>query len=334
MDAITDQAAEWFTRHREEPLSAAERARFSQWLAESPVHLREYVAIAEMWGALHSENARDEATPEALLAAARDGLNVISLSARSDSKPPRHRRGIYRWAAAAVLLLVLGGVTTYLSSTWNHYETARGEQRSLVLPDGSVVQLNTLTRAVVRFDAARRRVELPEGEAFFRVAPDKSRPFEVVTPFAVVRAVGTEFNVYSRARNTRVAVLEGTVLVSPGREVTEAAGAAEPVTAHKSVSLTPRGRTNDLKPFNPELETAWIQRRLVFDAERLDQAIDAFNLYNRTQLRVEDPQLAAFRVSGVFNADDPGALVKYLEHIERATISRRDGAVVVLSATP
>jgi ferric-dicitrate binding protein FerR (iron transport regulator) len=56
-DDPTSQAINWFTRMREDDLTVADRKRFDEWLAESPVHMREYLQIVDVWGSLH---ARDE----------------------------------------------------------------------------------------------------------------------------------------------------------------------------------------------------------------------------------------------------------------------------------
>src|SRR5689334_14134600 len=65
-DRITEEAADWFSRIREEELSRADRERFAQWLAESPVHIREYLGISETWGALQAAQHWPEQTSEQL----------------------------------------------------------------------------------------------------------------------------------------------------------------------------------------------------------------------------------------------------------------------------
>ena len=89
--------------------------------------------------------------------------------------------------------------------------TGLGEQHSEVLPDHSVVELNTQSEIRVGFTAAERRVELVRGEAFFDVAKDPARPFIVVTDLATAKAVGTRFSVYRALSGTIVTVAEGRV---------------------------------------------------------------------------------------------------------------------------
>jgi ferric-dicitrate binding protein FerR (iron transport regulator) len=191
----------------EQGLSTAERRQFSDWLAESPAHVREYLSAGEVSGALAQMSAwPEDSTQDLLELVARErGSNVHRLDPETRGTPaiaPPTTRGARAWprcAAAAVevgIAIVLGWTRQNSASGEIVYQTARGEQRSVVLTDGSIAQLNTLTRLIVHFDKHERRPELPSGEALFRVAHDKARPFIVDTPYASVRAVGTAFNVY------------------------------------------------------------------------------------------------------------------------------------------
>jgi transmembrane sensor len=241
---------------------------------------------------------------------------------------------------ASVALIAL---IAWPSLTWRStYRTSRGEQQSIVLSDGSVVQLNTLSTLVIHFDKDRRRVALPQGEALFRVAHDSARPFDVETPFAVVRAVGTEFNVYNRTDGTQVSVIEGKVRVGTAPSTAQKSSASPglaaqsddahsssssstqsviPLAAGQQVTVSPVAEPKPI-PANVSTATAWIQRRIVLDNDSVRTAVDEFNRYNRLQIHVQDEELAGLRISGVFDVDDPKALIKYLEQIQQARTSR------------
>ena len=106
----------------------------------------------------------------------------------------------------------------------------------VTLDDGSLVHLNYNTRLIYpeKFGRGDRNVIL-EGEAYFMVAKDKSRPFVVHTPDGSIRVLGTEFNV-----NTRV---DGNDNVNGGRYRTEV------VLVKGSVSVAPaKGKEQMMKP--------------------------------------------------------------------------------------
>ncbi|MEJ1961315.1 MAG: FecR domain-containing protein [Gammaproteobacteria bacterium] len=61
--------------------------------------------------------------------------------------------------------------------------------------DGSAITLNTDSQLRVALTEAERRVDLKQGEAFFEVAKDSTRPFVVEAGRKRVVAVGTKFSV-------------------------------------------------------------------------------------------------------------------------------------------
>ena len=100
----------------------------------------------------------------------------------------------------------------------------------VTLDDGSLVHLNYNTRLIYpeKFGRGDRNVIL-EGEAYFMVAKDKSRPFVVHTPDGSIRVLGTEFNVNTRVDGndndnvnggryrTEVVLVKGSVSVAPAK---------------------------------------------------------------------------------------------------------------------
>lgn len=142
---------------------------------------------------------------------------------RRPSRSRRSRRG--RWAAAAPLVVIMVTALTFLlfdrlpvdlgMSKEKVYTTQRGQRAVIKLTDGTDVRLNVDSRLVLpngTFGEDRREVRL-EGEAYFDVARDTSRPFRVRAKDASIRVLGTAFNVeaYPDDIETRVAVEEGGV---------------------------------------------------------------------------------------------------------------------------
>lgn len=104
--------------------------------------------------------------------------------------------------------------------TYNTMHTPRGRQFQLLLPDGSKVWLNAATtlKYPTGFTTGERIVEM-EGEAYFEVAKDPSRPFRVKLPNNnTIEVLGTHFNVnsYTDEKNMTTTLLEGAVSVNAG----------------------------------------------------------------------------------------------------------------------
>lgn len=151
--------------------------------------------------------------------------------------------------------------------------TPRGGAYMLELPDGTKVWLNaasSLQYLPVTGQVAERRVAL-QGEAYFEVAKDKTRPFFVETAHQVVRVLGTHFNVsaYDDEPSTRTILFEGAVLVRLSKRISgnsDRASEARLVPGQQSL-LTETGiklGTADLKE-----ALAWKNGYFIFNEETL-----------------------------------------------------------------
>jgi transmembrane sensor len=365
-EQLISEAAEWFARVHDPELPPASREEFTRWVLQSPAHIAAFLRVTRSWGdiGLAGENMP---SLEELVGNARGSAdqfsNVVGLPSNVIALPsfvppgepeaPKQSWVRGRWktlAAVAATVLVAIPVGWLSLDRWlnpSHIETAIGEQRSIALADGSLVQLNTNSELRVDLQAHERRIVLERGEARFTVAKDPSRPFLVKTPLATVRALGTVFNVQIAPQGTDVAVLEGHVEVttragdkpapapsdSPaelaerlkrGGGSATVAPKAQPnltvqqVTALKlgsgeQAAVTPEGKI--LPDVGPPLErvVGWTDRRLVFREETLSTLIAEVNRYHEHPIRIVDPEIAGLRISGTFAAYDLPSLIQYLE---------------------
>ncbi|MBO5191148.1 MAG: FecR domain-containing protein [Bacteroidaceae bacterium] len=113
---------------------------------------------------------------------------------------------------AAMFCLVWGGVkyVDYLKVqqvVWKIVSTTYGEKKNIVLPDGTMLVLNSCSkvRYPIRFVSDERKVEL-EGEGYFQVARNEEQPFIVSTSRFDVRVLGTSFNIKSYKADELVSV--------------------------------------------------------------------------------------------------------------------------------
>ena len=242
-------------------------------------------------------------------------------------------------ASIAVVGLAVGALVWSQLMRAPTYTTAIGEQRSVVLADGSTVELNSRSSVKVRYSERERALELLEGQALFRVATDHARPFIVTSDTTRVRAVGTQFDVYKKHSGTVVTVVEGRVAIltnvvdpdlhriavdprqlpmpSTASEVEEhdsrrdGAGAGIFLSAGEQVTVTQATVQEAILP-NIASVIAWRQRQLVFESASLAEVAEEFNRYNERQLVVQDADLYDFHISGVFSSTDPASLIRFL----------------------
>lgn len=263
------------------------------------------------------------------------------------SNPEVGREALPRWgsrrAFAAVAACLLMGVVVWKGyferRSDTTFETAVGEQRSVTLRDGSVVFLNTNSKVHIQWLGLERRVELTRGEARFRVAKNTIQPFVVLTSRAAVRVLGTEFNVRADVKSTQVAVMEGQVEVSATNAATSPTPATDPAgpnvdddshptpVSSASIRLGAGERAavtnHGIEPnTGPSIESvvAWTDRRLVFRDEPLNSVVSEFNRYRTKPLVLDDPELAALKISGAFDLTDPESLLAYLQTFETVQV--------------
>ncbi len=210
-------------------------------------------------------------------------------------------------ALAASVFLIAVGIGFYFQR--GMYATDIGEQRSVTLQDGSVIDLNARSRIRVRYGSDTRHIDLMEGQALFHVARDRARPFIVASGDTQVRAVGTAFDVNRKAAGVVVTVVEGRVTVLAPSVQHSGTGALLAAGEQLSVS-----GTSARKAERPDIAaaTAWTQHRLVFNAAPLSEVVEEFNRYNARQLVIDAPELETFGVVGVFSSTDPAALLRFL----------------------
>jgi len=342
---IAAEAAEWFVRLNDPDEAPGLREEFTQWALRSPEHLEEFLAVSRVWG----DAGQATSSKEALIAAALDEQqtdNVVALRSQAGELNPGRRsasvdaaqtsRRMLSWrvgklAAAAALLLAVGVGTWLTVDRWIDLwpiRTAIGEQRSVTLGDGSVVDINTDSEVRVDLRGVERRLTLVRGEARFKVAKNSRRPFLVVTPQAIIHALGTVFNVRAEGHDTAVAVLEGEVEL---RRLTPEAPLDEvkqvELRAGQQAMVRPDGRI--LPNEGPPLErvAAWTERHLVFHNESLAVVVAEFNRYHRKPIRIESSDLAGLKVSGTFDSSDQSSLVEYFERYEHVRMAEDADAI-------
>jgi transmembrane sensor len=297
---IEAKAAEWLLR-REQPLwSQADQAALDRWLDESMSHK------AAFWRLEHTWQMADR---------------IGALSPRDIAPRPRRAGLPLRWwyagALAASLLAIAfiglhSGPTLSPPPTADTFDTGIGGHRIVPLVDGSRIELNTATNLRTLISKKRRDVWLDRGEAFFAVAHIEGSAFVVHAGPRLITVVGTQFSVRRDDDKVTVAVVQGRVRVE---DTTPGASSASITVTPGDVAIGLGSSTMVVsKPVAAvEDKLTWRDGRLVFDGTTLAEVADDFNRYNRQQLLISDPSVAAIRISGTFKASNVEAFVRLLK---------------------
>jgi len=302
--AIEAAAARWFVRLHDHPVSTQTEAEFDAWLDQSSQHRACYMRC-EVTMAL-ARGLGDEPALEADLAA----VKRIA-AAEAEQADARRRFGAARrvWIGAlAATVVAAAGVGYFLTGRPVHeeYRTAVGEQRTITLADHSVVSLNTDTALDVTLSRNLRRVDLHHGEAFFSVAHDPSRAFEVWAAGGKVRAVGTQFGVAIDRDDVTVSVLEGIVLVQP---LATGTGAAPQVTANQSVRYRSGGTISAVGVADVDRINGWREGKVVFENVPLADALAEYNRYTTRKIVLGSAEIGRLNASGSLRIGDTTAIM-------------------------
>lgn len=257
---------------------AALRLDAARWLMAAQEQQRDEPAFARWYGAdLRHRQAYDH-----LLRLWQAGADVPSAH-----RARRHLRR--RGAHTALGLLALAGIamgTALLpaDAQRTQVQTAAGQTRMFLLPDGSRAQLSAATTLQLDYDEGQRTVHLRRGQAWFQVQPDAQRPFVVSTRDGTVTALGTAFMVDQQASASLVSVTEHQVRIDrdglPPVQVNEgqqarfdARGEVQPTAADRSA-------------------LAWREQRLVFVSRPLGEVLAALDQWDGGHTLLTDPVLA------------------------------------------
>jgi transmembrane sensor len=319
--SVAEEAADWLAMCSDPAASAEERAAFVAWLRRSNLHVEEFLRLSALTQRLGSKELWPSESAQELIARARENPQVAQLGVMGSSARPSGPDHTSRWPAGAwalatcIVLGIAGALLLWLRPEilglgGDTYTTAVGEMRSITLPDGSVVELNTQSSLRTRFDERVRRVELVRGEAIFRVARDRARPFQVVTGATEIVAVGTAFNVYAEQSRTVVTVLEGRVRVTDG--LARAPVPEIELGSGEQAVIAPRQPIARVTLADASRVTSWTERRLIFEDATLAAVCEEFARYSPRLIRIDDATLAQRQITGVFDATDPASLVQFL----------------------
>ncbi|MES3094927.1 FecR family protein [Sphingomonas aerolata] len=187
---IAEDAAAWIDRLNQPAFDAAAGPDFDAWMAASPRHRAVFAEMQALW--------QSEALVEALGTAACAPAAAIPPAPRVD-RARRGRRSAPLLAAAACAILVAILLLVPMLAT-TRYRTGPGESRTVVLADGSRVDLSGDTELRVRILPWHRGAELVRGEAYFDIHHERSRMFRVASGTTSVRVLGTATSIASRRR--------------------------------------------------------------------------------------------------------------------------------------
>ncbi|HFA49542.1 MAG TPA: DUF4974 domain-containing protein [Bacteroidetes bacterium] len=282
-------------------ISPQEESSLRDWLAASEGNRKIGKSIQKAWELSEgfSQDVELDLDADFLLLEKK-----IAADEEGKNRPAKVRRLQRRWILriAAVFVLLAAGpyiLKKYLTPAVKYQATSTGDEpstKAIELLDGSKVWLNKNTKFsyFTTSVSKERRVKI-EGEAFFEVAKDASKPFVVETPSGEVTVLGTSFSVEERKDNIEVIVATGIVKLSPK-------GSDSFIKLRKQEKGVYDKKKNELiKKTSSPSELAWHTKKLVFENTPLKEVLETVGQFYEVNIVLENKKMEACPVSAVFD---------------------------------
>lgn len=252
--------------------------------------------------------------------------------------PVRRAGSTMIWRIAALIVIAVGLPAAWMVArrarpvaplAMREVFTLNGQRTTITLDDGSRVSLNGASH--LRYDAAfgkKHRDVYLDGEAFFEVSHDASRPFRVHAHAALAEDLGTKFTVsaYPDQPSVEVAVSEG--LVALGRD---SVAGAQPVrlSADDVGVLAESGAPTVTHSASLDRYTGWTGGSLVLDGVSLRRATAELQRWYDVDITITDSALAARPVVARFHGESAQRAIEALSLALGARVDRRGSTYVI-----
>jgi ferric-dicitrate binding protein FerR (iron transport regulator) len=243
----------------------------------------------------------------------------------------------YKWLYAAASVIFILGMGFLLERNSDSNSSAPknlqqvyvkpGSKSQIILPDGTVVRLNSSSKLSYHkdFNKKVREVDL-EGEAYFDVTKDAAHPFIVHTSNIDIRVLGTRFNVkcYEQDHTIETTLLRGSievynkddpsapkVILKPNEKLVFRKDKEDKVPLQKGETKDSLKRLNpdqDIsistlsanKPDSLKEETSWLYNRLVINGDDFNNLATKLERWYGVKIEILSQNLAKYHFNGIF----------------------------------
>lgn len=309
-------------------LTQEEERELNTWLSADPAHLKLLQELEESWNAAdqfgsHFSPDKDKA------------WKVINskIDLSSDSKSQAPVRNLYSWvkAAAAVFILLTGGWFLWTTVSQQKLVTIASTDaiKEILLPDSSKVWLSNQSSISYyqKMDQKDEREILLEGEAYFEIHHNPSKPFIVKALETETKVLGTSFNVLARTDSSliEVSVVTGKVQFSNAETETNKL-LLEPGT--KGVFTR---ATNEFNKRKTESENFlyWKNKKLMFSNVTVKQALEEIEKTHGIKFIIQDQSVASKRITTSFENETLEQIINELKLLLDVEIKRTNNTYLV-----
>lgn len=306
--------------------SPAESISISQWIAASADNEKYFNDFKLIWDnslELAAQSTVDEN-------AAWQRFQQMVTEKEENAKPPVisiNKKNQWLRVAAIVFVVITGAISFFI---WQASKPAA--QINIVstnatindtLPDGSMVTLNKNTNISYadNFKGKTRNIKL-KGEAFFKVATDKDKPFIVNVNDVIITVLGTSFNVKNNNGETEVIVETGLVRVEHAGKRVELKPNEKAVINNNDTALQKESSTDKLYNY-------YSSRQFVCDNTPLWKLVEKLNEIYNANITIENPSLKSLPLTTTFNDESLDNVLKIISQTLDIKVERNGNNIIL-----
>ena len=289
---ILAEAVDWSMRLSQDELSAQDLLELTAWQERSPLH-------GKAWQKIQQLNGTFAALPTEL---ARPVLNQSTSTGWLKQRP-------LLYLLACVPVLYLANQLNQQQQWGADYRSPVGAQKSITLPDGGELYLDSGAAIDVNFDAEKREIVLRKGQIWVKTAKDpQQRPFFVQTKHGQAQALGTEFAVNLEAQQSWLMVEHGAVQIKPKHAPDQ--GDAAPIIYANQQGIFNASNVTTVQGVDLA-RLSWKKGFMVVNNMPLSEFVQRLEKYQKGHISLDDAA-AQITISGTYPIDDLNTLYEML----------------------
>lgn len=300
-----------------------------EWVAKDPDNKQTFRELKQTWMLSNAGNIDDQININgewAVLNSAIIDEEEYAADLQSDA-PNFNYNKFLRMAAIIVIFLTAGYFLFYLVSNPSTEQFVAGNSVvSTTLPDGTKVTLNhnSILKYPKMFPGNIRTVKL-QGDAYFDVAHDLSKPFVIQTKNIQIEVLGTSFYLNAKVDQPTVDVIvhSGRVAIIGEKEEKLFLTAGEKGTFNKSNGQLIKGENPD------QNYISWKTRQMVFDNESLVNVVDKINQTYYSNITIDNPDIYNCMLTATFEDQPFETILEILQETFDLSIERGDGKILI-----
>jgi ferric-dicitrate binding protein FerR (iron transport regulator) len=269
--------------------SDQEKITIINWLDSDPKHMSEFMALRKL-----------------------NDISIWQTTATENKKVKKSKPSLKQWYIevlkyAAILLIAFISCYCFFSNPEQEIQTVMqtidvpaGQRVKVTLVDGTTVWLNAKTKLTFpnQFSENVRNVTI-DGEGFFDVSHNESKPFIVNTDKYNIKVLGTKFNLmaYSEKEIFKTSLLEGAVeILYPG--------CTKGINIKPNEQISLKNNQLVISPISCMNHFLWKDGIISFNNESFPEMAEKLELYFDLKIEIKNDKILNYKCTGKFRTKD------------------------------